>query len=75
MVKSLVGSFEAKGRSDVRDASAPPLSERRLNRPPLTFRLRSITDWKFRERLCDRMTVPVSNSCSSRQVHALTISQ
>ncbi|VDK68229.1 unnamed protein product [Onchocerca ochengi] len=75
MVKSLVGSFEAKVRNDIRDASAPPLSERRLNRPPLTFRLQNITDWKFRERLCDRITVPVSNSCSSRQVRALTISQ
>ncbi|VBB34597.1 unnamed protein product, partial [Acanthocheilonema viteae] len=71
MVKSLVGSFEAKGRGDVRDGSEPPLSERRLNRPPVTFRLQSITDWKFR----DRITVPVSNNCSNRQVRALTISQ
>ncbi|MCP9258898.1 Protein phosphatase Slingshot-like protein 1 [Dirofilaria immitis] len=71
MVKSLVGSFEAKGRGDMRDASTPPLLERRLNRPSVTFRLQNITDWKFR----DRITVPVSNSCSSRQVRALTISQ
>ncbi|VDO20840.1 unnamed protein product [Brugia timori] len=71
MVKSLVGSFEAKGRGDGRNASEPPLSERRLNRPPVTFRLQSITDWKFR----DRITVPVSNSCSNRQVRALTILQ
>ncbi|KAM3724172.1 Protein phosphatase Slingshot [Dirofilaria immitis] len=64
MVKSLVGSFEAKGRGDMRDASTPPLLERRLNRPSVTFRLQNITDWKFR----DRITVPVSNSCSSRQI-------
>lgn len=71
MVKSLVGSFEAKGRGDVRNVSEPSLSERRLSRPPVTFRLQSVTDWKFR----DRITVPVSNNCSSRQVRALTISQ
>lgn len=71
MVKSLVGSFEAKGRGDLRNASAPPLSERRLNRPPVTFRLENIADWKFR----NRISVPVSNNCSNRQVRALAISQ
>ncbi|VDK75234.1 unnamed protein product [Litomosoides sigmodontis] len=70
MVKSLVGSFEAKGRGDVR-VSEPSLPERRLSRPSVTFRLQSIADWKFR----DRITVPVSNNCSSRQVRILTISQ
>ncbi|EFO20321.1 hypothetical protein LOAG_08171 [Loa loa] len=69
MVKSLVGSFEAKGRGDVRNADELQLSERRLNRPPVTFRLQNITDWKYR----NRITVPVSNS--NRQVRALTISQ
>uniref|UniRef100_A0A0R3RJ89 protein-serine/threonine phosphatase n=1 Tax=Elaeophora elaphi TaxID=1147741 RepID=A0A0R3RJ89_9BILA len=71
MVKSLVGSFEAKGRGDMHNTNQSPLSQRRLNRPPVTFRLQSITDWKFR----DRMTVPVSNNCSNRQARALTISQ
>ncbi|CAG9536347.1 unnamed protein product [Cercopithifilaria johnstoni] len=71
MVKSLVGNFEAKGRGDVFNASEPPLPERRSNRPQVTFRLQNMTDWKFR----DRITVPVSNNCSNRQVRALTISQ
>lgn len=71
MVKSLVGSFEAKGRGDVRNASESPLSERRLNRRPVTFRLQSTADWKLR----DHISVPVSSNCSNRQVRALTISQ
>lgn len=71
MVKSLVGSFEAKGRGDVLNVSKLPLSESGMNRPSVTFRLRNIKDWKLKNRL----TVPVNNGCSNRQVRALTITQ
>lgn len=72
MVKSLVGSFEAIGRcGNVRNSNELQAAERQLNRPPVTFRLQNLADWKLRNRL----TVPVTNTCSNRQVRALTISQ
>ncbi|VDN06696.1 unnamed protein product [Thelazia callipaeda] len=71
MVKSLVGSFEAKNRTDMHDINETTLSEGRINRPPVTFRSQDITDWKLR----NRMTVPVTNNCANRESRALTISQ
>ncbi|VDM43161.1 unnamed protein product [Toxocara canis] len=74
-VRSLVGSFEAKGRGgDESPRLASRASDGRLERPPVTFRLEKLTDWKTRHSLAVSMPSACTNT-SIRQIRALTISQ
>lgn len=73
-VRSLVGSFEAKGRTDDALRTSTHSVDGRRERPPVTFRLEKFTDWKSRHSI----GVSVPNACSSaslRQARAVTISQ
>uniref|UniRef100_A0A915AIZ2 protein-serine/threonine phosphatase n=1 Tax=Parascaris univalens TaxID=6257 RepID=A0A915AIZ2_PARUN len=73
-VRSLVGSFEAKGRGDDSARLTSRTSDTHLERPPVTFRLEKLTDWKTRHSLAVSMPPSCTNTSIS-QIRALTISQ